>query len=208
MTESAQQAMRRTMELYSSTTRFALACNQSTKIIEPIQSRCAILRYTRLTNEQICMRLLQVMQAENVSHDAGGMEALLFTADGDMRNALNNLQSTVTGFGMVNKENVLKVCDQPHPDKIKRLVESCKKGEWAPGYQVVEELWKQGYSGLDIIGTIFRVLKTHDLPEHMKLAFIKEVGTYHMRMAEGVSSTVQLGGLVAALCQHAYAGGK
>ena len=52
MTTAAQQALRRTMEIYSSTTRFALACNLSSKLIEAIQSRCAILRYTRLTTSK------------------------------------------------------------------------------------------------------------------------------------------------------------
>lgn len=57
MTDGAQQALRRTMELYSSTTRFALAANNSEKIIEPIQSRCAVLRYTRLTDAQILAKV-------------------------------------------------------------------------------------------------------------------------------------------------------
>lgn len=66
MTPGAQQALRRTMEIYSSTTRFALACNMSSKIIEPIQSRCAILRYTKLSDEQVLKRLNQVIEEEKV----------------------------------------------------------------------------------------------------------------------------------------------
>ena len=68
MTSAAQQALRRTMEIYSNTTRFALACNVSSKIIEPIQSRCAILRYTRLGDEQVLKRLMEVIKAEGVRH--------------------------------------------------------------------------------------------------------------------------------------------
>jgi hypothetical protein len=67
MTGGAQQALRRTMEIYSNTTRFALACNQSNKIIEPIQSRCAVLRYAKLTDSQILKRLIEICDAENVS---------------------------------------------------------------------------------------------------------------------------------------------
>ena len=102
MTSAAQQALRRTMEIYSSTTRFALACNNSTKIIEPIQSRCAVLRFTHLSDAEILTRLLQVCKDENVPYDDGGLEAIIFTAEGDMRNALNSLQSTNSGFGMVS----------------------------------------------------------------------------------------------------------
>lgn len=109
MTSSAQQALRRTMEMYSSTTRFALACNNSTKIIEAIQSRCAVLRFTRLRDSEILTRLQQVCAAENVTYTSSGLEAVIFTADGDMRNALNALQSTVSGFGIVDAESVFKV---------------------------------------------------------------------------------------------------
>jgi replication factor C subunit 2/4 len=67
MTSGAQQALRRTMEIYSSTTRFALACNMSNKIIEPIQSRCAILRYAKLSDQEVLKRLMEVCEAEEVS---------------------------------------------------------------------------------------------------------------------------------------------
>uniref|UniRef100_A0A8D1XA01 Replication factor C subunit 2 n=1 Tax=Sus scrofa TaxID=9823 RepID=A0A8D1XA01_PIG len=109
MTDGAQQALRRTMEIYSKTTRFALACNASDKIIEPIQSRCAVLRYTKLTDAQILARLLNVIEKEKVPYTDDGLEAIIFTAQGDMRQALNNLQSTFSGFGFINSENVFKV---------------------------------------------------------------------------------------------------
>jgi replication factor C subunit 2/4 len=92
MTSAAQQAMRRTMELYSSTTRFALACNNSSEIIEPIQSRCAILRFTKVSDEEILERLQDICQKEGVRYELGGLEAIIFTADGDMRSAVNALQ--------------------------------------------------------------------------------------------------------------------
>lgn len=103
MTSGAQQALRRTMELHSATTRFALACNQSSKIIEPIQSRCAIVRFMKLSNEDVLKRAKWVAEQEGVAYDPSGLEAITFTADGDMRQALNNLQATVAGFGFVNQ---------------------------------------------------------------------------------------------------------
>lgn len=67
MTDGAQQALRRTMEIYSNTTRFALACNYSEKVIEAIQSRCAILRFSKLSDSQILTRIMQICQKEEVS---------------------------------------------------------------------------------------------------------------------------------------------
>jgi len=91
MTESAQQALRMVMTEFSNTTRFALACNDSSKLIEPIQSRCAIVRFTKLADEQVVKRLKVVMDAEEFEYEGDGVEALVFTAEGDMRYALNNL---------------------------------------------------------------------------------------------------------------------
>jgi replication factor C subunit 2/4 len=137
MTEGAQQALRRTMEIYSNTTRFALACNYSEKVIEAIQSRCAILRYSRLTDAQVLARTIQVCQKENVEYVEDGLEAIVFTAQGDMRQALNNLQSTYNGFGIVNAANVFKVCDEPHPMLIKDMLNSCISGDLRKAFKVL-----------------------------------------------------------------------
>ncbi|OCT95116.1 hypothetical protein XELAEV_18012800mg [Xenopus laevis] len=201
MTDGAQQALRRTMEIYSKTTRFALACNASDKIIEPIQSRCAVLRYTKLTDAQVLARLMDVVEKEKVQCTDDGLEAIVFTAQGDMRQALNNVQSTCAGFGFVNSTNVFKVCDEPHPLLVKEMLQHCVNANIDEAYKIVAHLWKLGYSPEDIIGNIFRVCKTFQMPEYLKLEFIKEIGYTHMKIAEGVNSLLQMAGLLARLCQ-------
>eukprot|EP00026_Physarum_polycephalum_P012467 Phypoly_transcript_12778.p1 GENE.Phypoly_transcript_12778~~Phypoly_transcript_12778.p1 ORF type:complete len:345 (+),score=49.40 Phypoly_transcript_12778:64-1035(+) len=200
MTPGAQQALRRTMEIYSSTTRFALACNLSSKIIEPIQSRCAILRFTKLSDEQVLKRLNQVIEEEKVEADVEGLEAILFVSEGDMRQALNVLQSTSTGFGKVDYTTVFKVSDSPHPLMVKEMLSKCLQGDITEAHKNMVSLWNAGYSSVDILTTIFRVVKNYDMPEYLKLEFIREVGFTHMKAAAGVSSLLQLGGLVARLC--------
>ncbi|GAA5986422.1 hypothetical protein JCM10908_003748 [Rhodotorula pacifica] len=202
MTTGAQQALRRTMELFSNTTRFALACNQSNKIIEPIQSRCAILRYARLSDKELLQRLLEICEIEGVKYNEAGLTALVFTSEGDMRQAVNNLQSTWSGFNFVGADEVFKVCDQPHPVKIEKLLTACVRGKIDPAMEALDELWTAGYSAVDIVVTLFRVTKGMDsLSEFIKLEFIREIGFTHMRVLEGVSTIVQLGGLIARLCK-------
>ncbi|KAK4156301.1 ArgJ family-domain-containing protein [Chaetomidium leptoderma] len=202
MTSGAQQALRRTMEIYSNTTRFAFACNQSNKIIEPLQSRCAILRYAKLADAQVVKRLLQIIEAEKVEYSDDGLAALVFSAEGDMRQAINNLQSTHAGFGFVSGDNVFKVVDSPHPIKVQAMLKACYEGNVDSALDTLRELWDLGYSSHDIISTMFKVTKTiPTLSEHAKLDFIKEIGFTHMKILEGVQTLLQLSGCVARLCK-------
>ncbi len=110
-----------------------------------------------------------------------------------MRQAINNLQSTHSGFGLINKENVFKgiyvfcecrrgalltivrkkVCDMPQPHKIHDIIQYCLQSDVDRAVLTLNQLWAQGYSALDIIGTLFKVLKTYDMPEYLKLEYIK-----------------------------------
>ncbi|GMI06540.1 hypothetical protein TrVE_jg201 [Triparma verrucosa] len=201
MTTAAQQALRRTMEVYSSTTRFALACNLSSKIIEPIQSRAAILRFTRLSDSQVLSRLIHVCTSEGVSYTSDGLEAIIFTAEGDMRNAINNLQATWAGFEHVNQGNVFKVCDQPHPETVKSILKYCSLGETKNAVSSMRSLYSTGYSCSDIISTIFKVTKSQNFQESMKLKFLREIGFAHVRIAEGNATLLQLLGLLGRMCE-------
>ncbi|KAH3757154.1 replication factor C subunit 4 [Pelomyxa schiedti] len=180
MTVAAQQAMRRTMEVHSNTTRFALACNYSNDIIEPIQSRCAVLRFSRLTDMQITKRLREIINAENVSFTGDGIEALVFTADGDMRQAINNLHATFLGFGLVSQDNVFKVADQPHPTTVRAIINACTAMDLNVATDECVRLVWHGYTPSDIMSTMFRVLKSSsEWNEFLKLQFMRLLSESH-----------------------------
>lgn len=200
MTEGAQQALRRTMEIYSSTTRFALACNTSERIIEPLQSRCALIRFSKLNETQILANVIEVCKKENLKYDESGLEAIVFTSQGDMRQALNNLQSTANGFGEITEDNVFKICDEPHPMLLMDMLRYTIQGDIHKAYKILAKLWRLGYAAEDIIGNIYRVCKRMEMPEKLKLNYIREIGETHMLICSGLNSLLQLSSLLARMC--------
>lgn len=201
MTPAAQQALRRTMELHSGTTRFAFACNNSSKIIEPIQSRCAVVRFKKLTNVEILKRLVYIIGQESVAYTDDGLEALLYLAEGDLRQAVNALQSTYTGYGMVNADNVFKVCDQPHPVLVETIMTAClAKKDIQEAHRELNRLLNRGYAPADVIATFFRVAQSNIRlfrNELQQLEVLRIIGETTMRIAEGVGTPLQLAAMLA-----------
>ena len=94
-----------------------------------------------------------------------------------------------------------QVCDEPHPLLIKDMLTHCSKSDLDNAYKIMLQLWKMGYSAEDIITNVFRVCKTHELAEYIKLEFIKEIGYTHMKIVQGTNSLLQMAALLAKLCQ-------
>ncbi|GKT27068.1 Replication factor C subunit 2 [Aduncisulcus paluster] len=200
MTPPAQQALRRIMELYSTTTRFALACNMSSKIIEPIQSRCAILRFSKLSPPDVGERVRKVLITEGISFDDEAIDVLADISDGDMRVALNAAQAASVVHSHLTQRNVLEVSDIPHPRAVMTMVEHCQKSELDEALFVLKDLWKQGFCAEDIVKSVFRVVSNHStLEEVVMLHFLKIVGQTHCRIIRGHDNFVQLAGMIAAM---------
>jgi len=115
---------------------------------------------SQLCGTQICT--LNLISVEQVEYNDDGLTALIFTSEGDMRQAINNLQSTFSGFGFVSGDNVFKVCDQPHPIVMQAIIRACMKSNIEGAMEKLSQLWGQGYSAVDIVVTLFRVVKTFD----------------------------------------------
>merc|ERR1712150_138991 len=141
---------------------------------------------------------------ENIVHYTDdGLEAILFVAEGDMRTALNALQSTYAGFGKVTKETVFKVCDQPHPKLLHEILELCNVHQFRKAFMKMQAILKEGYSTIDVVQTLFRVIKwVENIEEKKKLRWIRDLGFTHMQIAEGLDSSLQIHGLLARFCAY------
>jgi replication factor C subunit 2/4 len=145
-------------------------------------------------------RVVEVCQAEKItSYTDKGLEAIIFTAEGDMRCALNNLQATYAGFNSITPENVFKVCDQPDPVAVKVLLDHCIEGKTRTALIALKCLWDKGYCASDLMQTFFKVTKLHDMADALKLQFIRAIGDFHLRVAEGLDTYVQMCGLISKL---------
>ncbi len=204
MTAAAQQALRRTMEMYSTTTRFVFACNTSTKIIEPIQSRCAILRFTKLDNEDVRKRLEYIMKQEKIEEmiKKNGLDAIIFLSDGDLRYAINTLQVASTfREKIITDEFIYQICDKPQPLLIKNIIDACYEKSFERAKELVIELCEKGFAMSDIIILLFKMIcNDKELEEKKRIEMLKIITIYHQRIIYGTSTELQLIGCLAHLC--------
>ena len=197
MTSSAQGSMRVTISDYSNTTRFVLACNDSSKIIEAIQSRCTVLRFGKLSSEDIRERIQFVLKNENAKYDEKGLQAIIETCNGDMRYALNNIQSCIVGFGEVNEENVYKIVELPRPKEIEIIYNYCLNNKFKEAINKFGELFDEGYSCLEIISVFNRLIQDSDkIDDKVRIVLLKKISEYKMNLIDGLDSDLQMSGFI------------
>jgi replication factor C subunit 2/4 len=201
MTPSAQQSLRRIIENYASTTRFMFACNNSSRIIEAIQSRCVTMKFYHLTEDQITDRLIDICNKENVKYTKDGIDALIFISDGDMRQILNNAQAIACNYSLINADNVYCICDKPHPEEMRQVIDYIVQGNHVQAQCLVSKVYRKGYSVVDILDTLFKVIKKNDnLDKVVKMFFVQEISMMHMYVTKGLDTLIQLNALIARLC--------
>ncbi|MHA1321912.1 MAG: replication factor C small subunit [Candidatus Helarchaeota archaeon] len=203
MTADAQQALRRTMESTSKNCRFILICNYSSKIIDPIQSRCSIFRFSPLKNEDILNRLEEISKKENIEITNEGKEAILYNSGGDMRRAINILQTAATINGIIDADTVYKVTGKARPEEIRNLLKTALGGKFISALNQVEILLNiYGLSGIDIIDQIHReIIKLKTITENIKIRLIEITGEINFRLIEGADERIQLHSLIAKIAK-------
>jgi replication factor C small subunit len=198
LTSDAQAALRRTMERYTQTCRFILSCNYSSKIIEPIQSRCAVFRFRPLTEMDVKEYLRRIAGAEGLDVDDDGFEAICALSGGDLRKATNMLQVAASLGTRIDSEVVYESTESIRPKEIQDLLTTALKGNFNSARSLLDELIvRHGLSGEDIIRGVHRAVFDLPIDEDVKIRLVDRVGEAEFRIVSGSSDRIQLEALLA-----------
>ncbi len=198
LTSDAQQALRRTMEQYSDNCRFIMSCNYSSKIIDPIQSRCAVFRFNRLPEEKVRDYITRLGKEEEFQISEEAIKAVMRVSSGDLRRVTNILQTAAIKTDKIEEEDVYGVAASLRPEEINEILEKALRGDFIEAREELADLMiDRGLDGQDIIESIHRELFQLEIPDQAKLELIEHLGEFEFRIAEGGSSDIQIEALLA-----------
>jgi replication factor C small subunit len=198
LTKEAQQALRRTMENYSSTCRFIMSCNYSSRIIDPIQSRCVIFRFKLLEKKAIAEVIRIIANKENINIKEEAIEVLYEVSEGDCRRAINLLQATASISPDISSEMIQIVTASAKPADVKIVLDYAIAGEFTKARdKLLDVMLKQSISGTDIIKAIQKETWNLDVEPEIKVRLTEKTGETEFRMIEGSDEFVQLQSLLA-----------
>jgi replication factor C small subunit len=198
LTREAQQALRRTMENYTNTCRFILSCNYSSKIIDPIQSRCVSFRFKILEKKDIVEVIKRVAERENLKILPDAYDAIYEVSEGDCRKAINLLQATASIALDINAEMISMIAASTKPTGIKVVLDYALAGDFVNARdKLLDVMLKESISGTDIVKAIQKETWNLQIEPELKVRLTEKTGEAEFRMIEGSDEFVQLQALLA-----------
>ena len=198
LTTDAQAALRRTMETYAQTCRFILSCNYSSKIIDPIQSRCAIYRFKPLGAQAIKEEISRIASREGLVVTEKAVDAIVYIAQGDMRKAINALQGAAIISPTIEEKMVYAITSNARPDEIEELLAVSLAGDFDGAESLLATLLhERGIAPNELINQCYRALIKRPMDRGLKVQMIDFLGETDFRLSEGANSDIQMEALIA-----------
>jgi len=202
LTPDAQGALRRIMEQYAETCRFILSCNYSSKIVEAIQSRCAVFRFRPLDEDKVLEMVVEVAKGEGVELDGDAAEAIASVSLGDLRKAITSLQVAASLDNNVTRDLVYETTATAPPEELHGFFLACKEDGFQPARRRMKGILDRfGLAGTDLVNQLHRELGgVTFLDEVQKLAVTEAMAECDFRMVEGGGEALQLDSMTAKIC--------
>ena len=194
LTKDAQQALRRTMEKYSHTCRFILSCNEISKLIDPIQSRCVIFKFKPLDNIALKKIIENILKDENLKIENGVEDLLIEVSKGDVRKLLNTIQAVSVTDKNITKKSLLEITEFINPSEIKNMIKYSLDGDFfSSRKELIKLRTLRGFSGLDILKEIYKnILKLDKIEDNLKIKIVDKIATAEFRIIEGCDPEIQI----------------
>tara|TARA_S200000501_G_scaffold60672_1_gene51195 strand:+ start:19316 stop:20272 length:957 start_codon:yes stop_codon:yes gene_type:complete len=202
LTSDAQGALRRIMEQFAETCRFILSCNYSSKIVEAIQSRCAVFRFRPLDSEKVLEKVMEVANSEGVELEEEAARAIADVSLGDLRKAITSLQVAASLDSHVTRDLVYETTATAPPEELHGFFLACKEDGFQPARRRMREILDRfGLAGTDLVNQLHRELgKVTFLDEPQKLQVTEAMAECDFRMVEGGGESLQLDAMAARIC--------
>ncbi|MBS3093739.1 replication factor C small subunit [Candidatus Pacearchaeota archaeon] len=198
LTREAQQALRRTMENYTSTCRFIMSCNYSSKVIDPIQSRCLIFRFKLLEKKDIEKRVKIIAEQEKLDINDDAIEVLYEVSEGDFRRVINLLQASSSISPSITAELINTLSSSARPSDIKVVLEYSLSGDFLKAKdKLLDIMLRESIAGTDIIKSIQKEIWNLNIEPDLKVRLTEKTGEIEFRMVEGSDEFIQLEALLA-----------
>jgi len=198
LTREAQQALRRTMENYTTTCRFVLSCNYSSKIIDPIQSRCAVFRFKLLESKDIRKIIDNIAKSENLEVSEDAYTQMYESCEGDARRVTNLLQSVHSISPKISSELIKTMMSSAEPAEIKVVLEYALSGDFEKARdKLLDVMLKESISGQDVIKAIQKEVWNLQVEPEIKVKLTEKTGEIEFRIVEGSDPFIQLESLIA-----------
>lgn len=198
LTREAQQALRRTMENFTSTCRFVLSCNYSSKILDPIQSRTVIFRFQLLEKKDVKKRIDLISEREGLVINSDAFDALYEASEGDCRRIINLLQATASISPNITPDLVNTIVSKAKPSDIKIVLDYALSGDFANSREkLLDIMLKESISGQDIIKAIQKEIWNLKIDNLLKVKLTEKIGEIEFRLVEGSDEFIQLESLIA-----------
>jgi replication factor C small subunit len=198
LTREAQQALRRTMENYTSTCRFILSCNYSSRIIDPIQSRCVVFRFRLLEKKDVRKIIEKIVSSEKLSIVPEAFDSLYESSDGDCRKVINLMQATASISPNITSDLVNTIVSQVKPSDVKVVLDYALSGDFPNAREkLLDIMLKESISGEDIIKAIQKEIWNLPIENDLKVKLTEKCGEAEFRLVEGSDEFIQLESLLA-----------
>jgi replication factor C small subunit len=197
MTSDAQTALRRIIEDASKSCRFIMIANNISKIIEPIQSRCAVFKFTTISEKEVIAHIKEIAKKEKVKTDEDGLKAIYEYTEGDLRHAINLMQATAS-LGAITEENVKSSAGLTKTTDVESVLKLAIAGKITDARSKMIELIKvYGMSESDFLKYINEAIYKTKQPNLVEISEI--LAKYDYRILSGANPEIQLSALLAEL---------